>query len=180
MNVYLIGYRCTGKTSVGRMLAERLGIGFTDSDDDITARMGQSIAEAVAAHGWAYFRAAERWVIQRLAETGGRVIATGGGAVLDPENVRAMQQSGVIVWLRATAGVIRNRMEQDENTAECRPALTQSSAADEIDETLKTRLPLYRRAMNTSIDTDACDIETVCDQILLYLHDGEQKRAVAG
>ncbi|MEN8689983.1 MAG: shikimate kinase, partial [Desulfobacterales bacterium] len=100
-NLFLIGYRCTGKTSAGRTLAAKLGWTFVDSDRVITVEIGCSIAEFIAANGWAAFRETERKVIIRLSEMDRQVVAAGGGAVIADENVERMRSSGKVIWLQA-------------------------------------------------------------------------------
>ncbi|MBR9980636.1 MAG: shikimate kinase, partial [Desulfatitalea sp.] len=153
MNIYLIGYRCTGKTTLGQALARRLDRPFVDTDDAIVADSGQTISEMVAQHGWADFRARECKQIESLARRAGLVIATGGGVVLDPDNVAAMRVDGTVVWLRCRPETIARRMRADTRSDAMRPSLTGGPLHDEIETTLAVREPLYRQAMHLALDT---------------------------
>ncbi len=171
MNIFLIGYRCTGKTSVGRFLANRLGWSFVDTDVKLVREQGQQISEIVDKKGWAFFREMEKQVIQCVCEQDRHVVATGGGVVLDENNVKQMKGSGVLVWLRADINTIRSRMAQDPLTRDFRPALTSRGGIEEIKETLLLRNPYYEKAMDLIVDTDLIGIASVCDMILQKLEE---------
>jgi len=166
MNIFLIGYRCSGKTSVGRALAKKLGLAFVDADGRLTEKAGKTIAEMVADRGWDYFRQREKATIRSICALNGQVIATGGGVVLDPDNVAAMKRCGRLVWLRAAPETIRKRMLADNRTTDQRPVLTCGDATDEIEPTLKDRMPLYRAAMDFAIDTDRRPVADICEMIV--------------
>jgi shikimate kinase len=166
MNIFLIGYRCTGKTSVGRCLANRLGCSFVDTDLELVKEQGVSISDIVSKRGWTAFRDIEKRVIQRACERDHQVVATGGGAVLDEENVKRMKDSGVLIWLRADIKIIEKRITGDNTTRDYRPALTSKGSVKEIQETLLLRNPFYERAMDFFVDTDVMDVEAVCDTII--------------
>ncbi|MEW6077254.1 MAG: shikimate kinase [Thermodesulfobacteriota bacterium] len=164
-NIFLIGYRCTGKTSVGMRLAELTGKRFVDADDWFTARHG-IISEYVAAYGWDEFRRQETAILKTIARGGDQVIATGGGVVLKSENVAVMKARGLVVWLTASEETIARRMAADPVTAVSRPGLTALPLRDEIAKTLAERMPLYRRAMDFCVDTDGLPVEDVCRRII--------------
>jgi len=166
MNIFLIGYRCTGKTSVGRTLSIKSGLEFVDADDRLVETEGKTIAAIVSGRGWDYFRQREKEIIKSICDRDGQVIATGGGVVLDPDNVAAMKQSGRLIWLQAKPETIRKRMRQDQRTDAQRPALTTRGSADEIESTLKERTPYYRAAMDFSIATDGRSLEDICGMIV--------------
>jgi shikimate kinase len=130
---------------------------------------GESIASMVARLGWEGFRAREKGLLARLAQVNGRVIATGGGIVLDPENVARMKATGLIVWLTAPPSVIRERMQADRRTEGQRPALGGRGATDEIEDVLAVREPLYTAAADIVIATDGLDVSGVCREILREL-----------
>jgi shikimate kinase len=169
MNLYLIGYRCTGKTSVGKALARQLGWPFADTDRLIVERAGTRIADMVAEKGWPYFREQERLILAALSAREGQVVATGGGIVLDPRNIREMQGAGKIVWLTAGEQTIQTRMLADTATAGSRPSLTGQGLIDEIAAVLAERRPLYRKAADATIDTDGETITGVCERIVAAL-----------
>ncbi len=169
MNIFLIGYRCTGKTTVGRSLAKRLEKFFFDTDLELVKEQGLNISDIVNQKGWSAFREIEKQVIQRTCERDNQVVATGGGAVLDEDNVKRMKDSGVLIWLRAEINTIEKRIIEDNTTRNFRPSLTSKGSVEEIQETLLARNPYYERAMDFFVDTDFMDIETVCDTIIQKL-----------
>ena len=177
MNIFLIGYRCTGKTTVGRHLAHCLQWQFMDSDVIIRAKHGMTVADMVSSLGWEEFRAREKIVIRELGEMDRLVVATGGGAVLDPDNVACMKKNGhVVIWLTAGIETILARMEQDSETRQLRPALTQCPLETEVRETLDQRNPLYQAASDLRMATDHGTVDQICDNILHQLrksHAGE-------
>jgi len=169
MNIYLIGYRCTGKTTLGRELARELSWEFVDMDDLLVAEAGQSINEMVAEKGWPYFRSQERALLSRLAGKGHLVVGTGGGIILDPDNVANMRTSGKVVWLQCSSAAITRRIQDDARTEEMRPALTDKGLIDEIESVLKEREPLYSSAAHFSLATDEADINGLCKEIIAKL-----------
>jgi shikimate kinase len=169
VNIYLIGYRCTGKTTLGRALAQRLEHPFIDMDDAIVAESRQTISELVARHGWAEFRNREGVLLNALSKRQGLVIGTGGGVVLADANVALMRASGKVIWLRCRPDTIHRLMMADPRSSAMRPSLTGQMLRQEIETTLKAREPLYRNAMHLALETDAFDIERLCDQIIAGL-----------
>jgi shikimate kinase len=165
MNVYLVGYRCCGKSSLGAHLAGRLGWSFADTDRLVSEQAGQSIADMVKRHGWDHFRQMERDILNVVASKQRQVVATGGGIVLDAANVKCMQATGVVVWLRASPDTIRQRMTEDRLTANQRPALTGGQADSEIVEVLNRRTPLYRAAGDFVIDTDNAPVQVLVEAL---------------
>ncbi|MFH0731092.1 MAG: shikimate kinase [Pseudomonadota bacterium] len=169
MNIFLIGYRCTGKSTVGRGVAEKLNWKFVDADAELVSDQGCSIAQIVTQCGWEAFRRIEKSVLARLCESDNQIIATGGGVVLDGENVRCMKKNGPVIWLRASAETIYNRMTRDENTIASRPALTDKKTWDEILDTISERQPLYEAAMSGFVETDGKTVEAVCTEMVYLL-----------
>ncbi len=169
MNIFLIGYRCTGKTCVGKSLAQALGWSFIDADLELVDKHGMTISEIVSKEGWSSFREKEKAIVKRLSILDKHVVATGGGVILDIENVEQMKKSGTIIWLKATPETIKERILQDRNTEELRPSLTSKGLVEEIEETLLDRKPLYESAMAFSVDTDDRSIEDICGRIIREL-----------
>ncbi len=170
MNVFLIGYRCTGKTTVGRRLSHLLQWQFMDSDVILMAKHGMTVADMVSRLGWDEFRSREKTVISELGKMDRIIVATGGGVVLDPENVACMKKNGhVVIWLTAKTETILARMGQDPETKQLRPALTDRPQEAEIAETLSQRTPLYHAAMDMRIATDNFDTDQICRKILTRL-----------
>jgi shikimate kinase len=162
-NLVLIGFMGTGKSTVGRRCARRLGYTFTDSDRVIEEQAGCTIPELFAAEGEAAFRERERAVIAELAATPGLVIATGGGAILNPENVANLRATGFVVLLTATPDALLQRVGHRRN----RPLL--ASAPDpraRIVELLSAREPLYRQAAHHIIDTTELVLEGVVEEVV--------------
>jgi shikimate kinase len=169
MNIILMGYRCSGKTSAGKGLAERLGFSFYDTDEMVERKTGLPIPRIVAEQGWNAFRRAERAVIGELSGADHGVIALGGGAVLDPRNVENLKGKGVFVWLIADAKAIAARMGNDETGGNERPSLTQASSIGEIDQVLAEREPLYRRLADLAVDTTEIEADRVAEAIFAGL-----------
>jgi len=170
LNIYLIGYRGAGKTAVGRCLSAALGRPFCDMDEELARRFAGTIREFVGRHGWPAFRREEKALLQEIARQSGWVVSTGGGGVLDAENVSAMRRSGRVVWLRAAAKTIQERLMADDGTPDNRPALGASMPLDaEIQSTLSERTPLYRQAMDFSVATDERPVEDICRIISEHL-----------
>ena len=165
-NLFLIGYRCTGKSSVGRGLAATLGREFVDTDSVIVSKTGISIRKTVDERGWQYFRRLEHNALRQVCFVDRQVVATGGGIVLDAANVELMKEGGKIIWLKAAPDTIKSRMVQDQASQGFRPALTSKDSISEIEETLAAREPLYRQAMDFAVDTDHRAIDDICDAIV--------------
>jgi shikimate kinase len=166
MNLYLIGYRGTGKTTLGKQLAEKLGWRFVDSDDEVVKSSGMTIRELVEKEGWLKFREIERQTIKRIGKMEKCIVATGGGVILDPTNISKMQASGKVVWLKANPETIKERLLNDSNTENFRPALTEKGLDAEIVDTLTDREPLYKKATDFEFDTDDIEIGMLCEYIL--------------
>jgi shikimate kinase len=170
MNIFLIGYRCTGKTSVGRVLAASLARPFVDTDARIVSLNHQSIHRLVDDHGWPAFRRKEKQVLKDVCAKTGQVVATGGGIVLDAENVALMKQTGRVVLLTAGVETIRQRMHGDDTSAGFRPSLTgNKNVAQEIQQTLSERMPLYKGAMEFCFDTRILPVENIAQNIVSTL-----------
>jgi shikimate kinase len=166
--IFLVGYRGTGKTTVARLLAERLGWGWVDADDVVERRAGMSIRAIFDAEGEAGFRRRESAVLEELCGLRSYVVATGGGVVLDPANRERMRRAGRVVWLTADPETIRRRLEGDRTTAERRPALTTGGPA-EVEELLRAREPLYRACAGAAVETAGRTPEEVADAVLACL-----------
>src|SRR5208337_4471742 len=146
MNLVLVGYRATGKTTLARQLARRLGWDWIDADVEIEHRAGKSIARIFAEEGEPAFRDLEAAVIADLCSRHCLVVAAGGGAPLREESRRAMRERGHVVWLTATPETILARMTGDATTADRRPSLTNRPPLEEIVQLLSRRGPIYRQS----------------------------------
>jgi shikimate kinase len=169
MNLVLIGYRCTGKTTIGRLLADKLGWPLVDTDTLIQERAGRSIKEIVAAGGWPEFRRLEREVIADVAAADRQVISAGGGAILDDANTRALRAGGKVVLLTAAPEVIWERMKADPKTLAERPNLTDSGGIAEVTRVLAERCPRYDAARHFAVETDRFPPEEAAARILAWL-----------
>lgn len=163
MNIILIGYRGTGKSTVGKVLAARLGRQLISTDAEVVKRAGRTIPEIVTLHGWEHFRDLESQVCQELAGRSDLVIDTGGGAILRPENVEALRKNGTLVWLTALVPTITGRIGRDTQ----RPSLTGAkSFIEEIEEVLRERRPKYQAAAHHVVSTDGRSIEQIAEDVL--------------
>jgi shikimate kinase len=169
LNLYLVGYRCTGKSSVGRIVSDTLGWVFVDMDSELQAAEGRDVQQIVKDRGWEYFRKSETKLLHRLSRGSKQVIATGGGVVTNPGNVGRMHSSGKVVWLHGRANTIAQRMAGDHNTGGQRPPLAGKDAVAEIEEILAERLPLYQQAMHFRVDTDDLSPLEVAERVLAWL-----------
>jgi shikimate kinase len=171
MNIILIGYRASGKTSAGRELANLLSRPFFDSDRMIFAKTGRTVREIVEAGGWQAFREVEKAVISELSGLDEAVIALGGGAVMDPDNVAMLDKRGRFVWLRADARILALRMSGDRNGTLQRPSLTGAGALMEVEAVLAKRLPVYRDVADIVVDTAGKDPAGIAAEIAGRLED---------
>lgn len=163
-NVVLIGFMGTGKTSIGRMLAARLGCAFHDLDRKIEEKHGTSIPAMFKEHGEAYFRAREKEAVRDTAGRSHLVIATGGGTVKDPENAELLRKNGVIVALTADVDTILMRTAARGS----RPVLDQADAGDRraaVVQLLEERRHLYEDA-DITVDTSGRSPLEVTEHIL--------------
>lgn len=162
MNVVLIGYRGTGKSTVAKLLGIRLGMEVASLDEEIVRHAGRSIPEIVAEHGWPYFRDLESEVASRVCERDNIIIDAGGGVILRPENVDCLRRGGLVFWLRASVPVIVARIEGGAD----RPALTAGkSFTEEVEEVLSERTPLYEAAAHHQVNTDTTGPDQVAAEI---------------
>ena len=161
-NLYIIGFSGTGKTSVIELL-ESAGYSAFDSDSIIEQQTGLSIREIFEMKGEAEFRKLESKVINALALEKGKIVAFGGGAVLNEENLRTIKGSGKVLWLDASSNVIFERLKDDFT----RPLLSGLSVS-EIESIKVKREPLYRRLCDDVINTNELTIEDVFKKVKEY------------
>jgi shikimate kinase len=160
VNVILTGLRGTGKSSVGKMLAQRLNFAFVDTDTRIEELAGCRIAAIVAQHGWEYFRALERQVVTQVAATDRHVVAAGGGTLIDAENTRLLKVRGVVVLLVCEISILQRRLALGSN----RPSLTgQGSAAVELAQVWEARRERYHSVADVTYDVSAESVNVMQD-----------------
>jgi shikimate kinase len=140
--IVLVGLMGAGKSTIGRRLAARLGLPFKDADQEIEVAAGMSIPDIFAAHGEAYFRDGERRVIARLLQEGPAVLATGGGAYMNPETRARIAEIGISVWLRADFDVLMRRVRKRSN----RPLLQNPDPEGTMRRLIEARYPVYALA----------------------------------
>ncbi|QEL15846.1 shikimate kinase [Limnoglobus roseus] len=152
--IFLIGYRGSGKTTVGRVLADRLGWSFVDADVLLEARAGKTIARIFAEDGEPAFRDLESKILAELAARAQHVIATGGGIILRPANRSLLHDSGLVAWLQVSPGLAWERMQADPTTRDRRPNLTPAGGLLEVQTVLTAREPLYREAAHAAFPAE--------------------------
>ena len=163
MNIVLIGYRGTGKSTVATLLGQRLGRSVVSTDAEVIARTHLPIPQIVEQFGWDHFRNLEAAVCQSLTEQDGLVIDTGGGVILRDENVAALKTNGIIVWLTAEVPTIASRIGGDTQ----RPSLSGTKTfVEEIEEILVIRYPKYQAAADFVIPTDQSPPEQITELIV--------------
>jgi len=170
VNVVLIGYRGTGKSTVGRKIADILKMPFYDTDELVRKRTGRVIKEIVEEGGWGSFRKEEKKIIRRLSSVRGSVIATGGGAVMDEGNLNILRKRGVFIWLTADVGTMIERMEKDKISDEQRPSLSKDDLYRETADMLELRMPVYSDLADFTVDTSGKDIDGVAGEICRVLN----------
>lgn len=151
-NVVLIGYRGCGKTTVGRLLAERLEHAFVDTDAMIVERASRTIAAIFAEQGEDVFRDMEADAIADASARSDIVLSAGGGAVLRDDNVRRLRACGTVFWLTADAETLWSRIQSDATSAANRPALTDKVGLEEVRQILRDRAARYEECAHHRID----------------------------
>jgi shikimate kinase len=164
-NVVLIGYRGSGKSTAGRILADRLGWPLVDTDKLVVERAGKSISAIFAEDGEAVFRDLEAEVIAEVARRENTIVSVGGGAVLRDANVRRLRACGTVFWLAADAETLWSHIESDPATSERRPALTDRPGLEEVRRLLQEREVHYAGCAHHRIDVAQRTAGEVADAI---------------
>lgn len=154
-NIALIGFRATGKSTVGQILALRLNKSFIDMDRRLIKEAGLDITDWVGRNGWPSFRRAESGLLEILRLHKNLVLATGGGIVLDPQNREALRKDFFAVWLKASGHTILARLNEDPQSRQTRPALSALPLEEEVLSLLCQREPVYTASADLAIDTDS-------------------------
>lgn len=166
MNIILIGYRGTGKSVVGQILAEKMNMDLVGMDALIVAHAGMSIPDIVDQYGWDRFRELETKEALDIAQKDNLIVDTGGGVIEREENMAALSKTGPVFWLTASSEIIVDRIKDDTN----RPALVAGKTfTEEVDEVLENRNPKYKAAATHTIDTDKITPAQVADKIMALL-----------
>jgi shikimate kinase len=170
MNIVLIGYRGTGKSTVGSLVASQLGMPLVDADEELERRAGQTIRDIFASGGEAAFRDLEAALLVGLLAGDQRVVALGGGVVLRPENRSLIRQAkNCVIWLQADANTLDRRISADTSTSQRRPNLTASGGLEEIERLLAVREPLYRECAQFAINTEGKTAEQIAAEVVSLL-----------
>jgi shikimate kinase len=150
MNIILIGYRGTGKSTVGKILAEKTGLKLKNLDQMIIDKAGMGVPQIVENHGWDHFRDIESEVALEVCKQDSQIIDCGGGIIIREKNREILKNSGPVFWLTASIQVIIDRISDGAQ----RPSLTRKSFTDEVKDVLEERLPMYKDCSNHEIDTE--------------------------
>jgi shikimate kinase len=161
-NIVLIGFMGSGKTSVAKELKRRLNLPCVDSDEVIASEEKRPVSQIFEEDGESYFRDKEIEVIESLSERMGWIISTGGGVVLNPENIFNLKRNGKIFYLKTQASVIYNRIKDDST----RPLVNVFDPLERIEKLLARRTRLYEEATDYIVDTSSLAINEVCDKII--------------
>ncbi len=162
MNIVLIGYRGTGKSTVAKILGQWLGRKVMSTDSEIVHEAGQTIPQIVEQHGWDHFRKLETQMCQKLQDQTDLIIDTGGGLILKEENVNFLKANSTIFWLTAEIPTIVKRISGDTQ----RPSLSGTkSFVEEIEDILKERTPKYQAAADQIIPTDQVSPHQIANSI---------------
>ena len=168
----LVGPRGTGKTTVGRLLAERLDWPFLDADLELERLSGRTIAALFAEEGEPVFRDWEERTLRELIGRGRSVLATGGGVVLRPSNRARLRAFGRVVWLRSEPSALEARLRANPRSLSNRPALTALGTLGELAAIAETRAPLYREVADVVVETANRTADEVAEAVLVALNAG--------
>ncbi len=174
-NLVLVGPMGAGKTSIGRRVAERLGLEFVDADQWIEARMGVPVRTIFDLEGEAGFRRREREALAALCSGSGRLVATGGGAVLDPENRALLRRSGFVVWLRVTVERQLERLARDRS----RPLLAAPDRRERLASLAAQRDPLYAEVADWIFEADGRKVGAAAERLAAALAQRWQREECA-
>jgi shikimate kinase len=169
VNVALIGLRACGKSTVGRLLAERMGWSFVDVDERIVEQAGRSIRQIFDEQGEAVFRDLEQRILADILRQDRKVIAVGGGACERPANREAIRSASRCIWLTGSPPTLLRRMADDPRTADMRPKLLPQGGLQEIVELLARREPIYHEMAERVVDTEHRQPEDVVSEIEAWL-----------
>jgi shikimate kinase len=168
-NLYLIGYRGTGKSTVALLLAQQLGLPMIDMDELLESRSGLSIRMIFAHEGEAGFRKREGAILEEVAQMRECIVATGGGLVLSSTNRSLLRASGRMAWLTAAPATIWQRLQADATTWDRRPNLS-VGGPEEVEELLHAREPFYRECADCTVDTTGRSPEEVATLVRAHLN----------
>lgn len=163
MNIVLIGMRGSGKTTVAKILSQKLNKHYIETDDLVVKKGGMSIPKIVRQYGWNKIRELEEEAVMDATALDNSIISTGGGVAVRKENIKLLKKNGKIFWLKCSIGRLVKRIGNDPN----RPSLTdKKTPLEEIKEVLKQREKLYQHAADVIVDTEGKNIAKVANEII--------------
>ena len=165
-NISIIGFMASGKSTIGKALADRLLYRFVDTDELIEEKEGRAIKSMFETDGEDYFRDAESLMVEEVCAMEGLVVSTGGGAILRSQNVDILRKSSTVVWLRANRETI---LENLRRSADVRPLMKKGEQEAKVDNMLFERAPKYEKAAHVIIDVDGKNVEDIVVEILFNL-----------
>lgn len=166
-NIYIVGFMGTGKTVIGKILAQKLGKDFIETDEQIESRQGKKIVDIFSQNGEASFRAREKEIIRKLSSQKDLVISCGGGLICNAENLELLKKTGLVFCLAASAETIYERTKKDKN----RPLLNVNNPLDKIKNLLQERTSYYAQA-HYAIDTEGISPKGIVRKIISILNNG--------
>ncbi len=161
-NIILIGLMGSGKSTVGRLLAEKIGLNFVDTDQELEKWTGRIISEIFATDGEKEFRRLETQIVSQVVNKTGQIIATGGGVILRSENIKALRKNGIIIFLNADVEVLYKRLKDDNS----RPLLQTNDLKKKLKDIFESRLELYCKTADFEIDTSNLEPEEITQKIV--------------
>jgi len=167
--ILLTGFRATGKSLVGQLLADRLDMEFLDTDALLCQRFGCSVTEFVGKYDWDRFRQQEEQLLLDLCERADVVIATGGGAILHERAWQLLRRQSFCIWLQADEATIQQRLSGDDQSEHQRPSLTGEDPCLEVKTLLAERTPLYQKGSDLTLQTDGYTPQELVDKVEQHL-----------
>lgn len=166
MNIVLIGIGGSGKSTIGKLLAEKLGKKFIDMDTMVEKKLNMSIPQIVEKLGWEKFRDCESQIVDDLSRLDNRIIASGGGVVIRDENILKLKRNSLLIWLKTSIDTLVKRVGDGKN----RPIFTNSNRIrKELEQIYAGRKTLYQKAANYSVDTDGKTLEEITEEIIMII-----------
>lgn len=155
MNIVLIGMRGSGKSEIGKKIAELLVYNFFDLDIELASRLNKNITQIVNEKGWPHFREQEAKICELISQEESAVIATGGGIILNKKNIENLKRNGTIIYLNCDLEILKNRLKNDSKNQENRPSLTGINSEIELEQISEERKEKYLQAADFVFDVSS-------------------------